>query len=164
MPKLSADAAAEWRAFADLIERQVGPDGPLRPVRDLAAKAAEHAARIAGVLTLYGDLQAVEIGVEAMADGAELVSWYMGEALRLQAAGRTDPGLIRAQRLLDFLQARASDKGEVGFRDALQHGPLRIKAELEAALKVLADHGWAEEASARPRTVRVWPGSEGGEW
>jgi hypothetical protein len=130
---------------------------------DLAAKAAEHAARIAGVLTLYGDLRAEEIGVEALADGAVLAGWYLGEALRLQAAGRTNPGLIRAQGLLDFLQARASDKGEVGFRDALQHGPLRIKAELEAALKVLADHGCAEESSARPRTVQVWPSSEGGE-
>jgi uncharacterized protein DUF3987 len=134
-------------------------------VRNLAAKAAEHAARLAGVLTLVADLGAEEIGEGAMGDGAELASWYLGEALRMQAAGRTDPTLLRAKSLLDWLQGRADERGEIAFRDALQSGPggLRTKAALETALKVLADHGWTEEASARPRRIRVWPGSGEGE-
>jgi uncharacterized protein DUF3987 len=45
---LSAEATQAWIAFHNHVEGQVGPDGALRPVSDLAAKAAEHAARIAG--------------------------------------------------------------------------------------------------------------------
>src|SRR4051794_32794372 len=45
---LSAEAAALWRQFFDHIEGQSGRNGELWPVRDFAAKAAEHAARIAG--------------------------------------------------------------------------------------------------------------------
>jgi hypothetical protein len=130
-------------------------------VRDLAATAAEHAARLAGVLTLVANLGAEEIRECAMGNGAELASWYLGEALRMQAAGRTNPNLLQAKSLLDWLQGRADHRGEVSFRDALQSGPgsLRTKDVLEKALKVLADHGWIAEASARPRRVRVWVGS-----
>jgi hypothetical protein len=162
---LSAEAARLWRAFHDHVEGQLAPGGPLRPVRDLAAKAAEHAARLAGVLTLVADLRAEEIGEGAMGDGAELASWYLGEALRMQAAGRTDPALLQARALLDWLQSRADELGEVSFSDALQRGPesLRTKAPLEAAFKVLADHGWTEEVSVRPRRFRVWSGSGEGQ-
>ncbi len=64
---------------------------------------------------------------------------------------------IQAKTLLDWLQGRADERGEVSFRDALQSGPgpLRTKAALEAALKTLADHGRIGEASTRPRRIRV---------
>src|SRR3981081_2872337 len=49
---MSAAADDGWQQFHDHIERQLVPNGELRPIADLAAKAAEHAARIAGVLTI----------------------------------------------------------------------------------------------------------------
>jgi hypothetical protein len=66
----------------------------------------------------------------------------------------------QAKALLAWLQSYADERGEVFFSDALQRGPaaLRAKAPLEAALKVLADHGWTEQTSARPRRIRVWSG------
>ena len=69
----------------------------------------------------------------------------------------------KAKALLDWLQSRADERGEVSFSDALQRGPgvLRTKAPLEAAFKVLADHGWTGEVSARPRRIRLLAGSEG---
>ena len=117
------------------------------------------------MLTLVADLNADEIGVDEMGNAAELVSWYLDEALRLQAAGRTNPALLQAKALLDWLRGHADDRGEVSFSDALQRGPgvLRTKAPLEAAFKVLADHGWTGEVSARPRRIRVWFGSGEGE-
>jgi hypothetical protein len=69
-------------------------------MRDFAAKSAEHAARIAGVLTLVEDLKANEIGLEAMACAIPLADWYVSEARRLQQAGRADLRLLRAKALL----------------------------------------------------------------
>ena len=60
------EAATIWRDFHDHVETQCGADGPLALVQDFAAKAAEHAARIAGVLTIVEDLQAREIRAGAM--------------------------------------------------------------------------------------------------
>ena len=82
--------------------------------------------------------------------------------------GRRSPpsgSRLQAKALLDWLRGHADDRGEVSFSDALQRGPgvLRTKAPLEAAFKVLADHGWTGEVSARPRRIRVWSGSGEGE-
>jgi hypothetical protein len=38
--------APMWRAFADHIEPLIGPGGDLEPVRGLANKLPEHAARL----------------------------------------------------------------------------------------------------------------------
>jgi hypothetical protein len=162
---LSAEARQEWLTFHDHVEGQVGPDGPLRPIRDFAAKAAEHAARIAGVLTLVEDLRATEIGQPAMVSAVALVDWYLTEALRLNAAGRTDPAILQAKALLEWMQDRVGDGGEVFFRDVLRLGPSATRRldAAEAALKVLARHGWTEEVSSRPRVIRVWGTREGGD-
>ena len=88
---MSTEAQACWRAFHDETERQIGIGGRLAPVRDFAGKAAEHAARVAGVLTIVSDLNATEISSGEMADAVALVRWHLGEALRLCAASMTDP-------------------------------------------------------------------------
>ena len=51
--RLAADARKLWIAFADSIERQIAPEGPLFPVKGIANKLPEHAARLAGVLALF---------------------------------------------------------------------------------------------------------------
>jgi len=48
---LAPNARKMWIAFADSIEAQIKPDGALAPVRGLANKLPEHAARLAAVLT-----------------------------------------------------------------------------------------------------------------
>ncbi len=72
--------------FYDHIEGQCGSGNPLASIGDFAAKAAEHAARIAGVITIVEDLHAKEIGLEVMQGAIELVDWYVREADRLKAA------------------------------------------------------------------------------
>jgi hypothetical protein len=74
---LSPRAATALRAFSDDIERQCGPEGELAPIRDVAAKAGEHAARIAGVLAIVEDSQAHEIAEEPIACGITLAKWYL---------------------------------------------------------------------------------------
>lgn len=152
--KMSADAAAAWRQFHDHVEGQCGPNGGLAPVRDFAAKAAEHAARIAGVLAIVADRKAAEIGMAAMAPALRLADWYLTEAVRLQGAAHTDPRLMRAKALLDWLHQQGE---EIGFRDVLRFGPnaIRQKAVADEALRILADHGWVSEVCTRPRRFRI---------
>jgi hypothetical protein len=152
---LSADAAALWKKFFDHVERQSGNGGDLGPIRDFASKAAEHAARIAGVLTVANDLHAEEIGLAAMENAVELLNWYLAEAERLQSASRLDSKLLRASALLDWLKARESD--EVTFREILQFGPgaTRTKDAAEEAIGILTAHNWTVETSKRPRVLRL---------
>jgi hypothetical protein len=152
---ITNEAAIAWRAFYNHIERQCGPDNDLRPIQDFAAKAAEHAARLAGVLTIVEDHYAAEIGIEAMRSALTLVDWYVAESIRLQQAARADPKLLVAQQLLDWLRQRREDV--VGFREIVQFGPstVRTKSAAEETLSALAAHGWVAEVSARPRRIRL---------
>lgn len=155
---LSQDAATLWKVFHDHVESQCGKGSELKPVMDFAAKAAEHAARIAGVITIVGNLHAREIDAEAMRGAVTLADWYLNEACRLQQAGITDAGLRRAAALLEWLQSQSG--GEVSFREILRLGPnpTRTKATAEAALAILASHGWIAETSNRPRIVKAVDG------
>jgi hypothetical protein len=148
----SPEAAAAWRDFHDEIERQLGPHGRLEAVSDFAGKAPEHAARIAGVLAIIENPQAAELTAAHYARGVTLARWYCEESLRLAAASMTDPQVARAARLLDWWRDRSEYYDRLSLRTILQLGPseLRTKAAAESAVKVLAAHGWAIEASKRP--------------
>jgi hypothetical protein len=56
---LSHEAKQAWVAFYNQVETETGPQKTLEPVRGLANKAAEHAARIAGTVQLFEDPAAV---------------------------------------------------------------------------------------------------------
>jgi hypothetical protein len=131
---LSPDAKAAWVALHDHIEAAMAPDGTLENLRDVGSKAAENAARIAGVLTIIENPQAASITSETMSSGCELAAWYVGEALRLSDAYRQSPSMRNAIRLRDWLATKG--KREVSLREITQFGPapLRQKAQAEAAL------------------------------
>lgn len=152
---ISASADGIWRQFYNHIEEQCGVGNELEGIGDFAAKAAEHAARIAGVLTIVEDLHEREIGFLAMQGAVELADWYVGEALRLQQAGRTDAKLLRADKLLEWFQGQPA--GMASISAILTHGPhsLRTKAAAEEALAILAGHGRTVEVSQRPRIIKL---------
>jgi len=161
---LSADAETCWRDFYDETERQIGPGGRLVPVRDFAGKAAEHAARVAGVLTIVADADAVEIAAAEVLDAVELVRWHLGEALRLCAASMTDSATRQAVKLLDWLRTNYADGAPFGLREIVRLGPaeLRSKRPAENAMRKLVDHGYAREHSSKP-LKRVLVAAAGGE-
>ncbi len=138
------------------MEGQTGPGHDLSGIRDFAAKAAEHAARIAGVLTVVEDQTATEISPAALEGALTLADWYIAEAVRLQSAARTDPRLVRAQHLLGWLRGRGKPEFSIG--DVLQFGPVptRTKAAADDALSILIAHQWLAETSARPRLFRLF--------
>lgn len=152
---LSPDAATRWKKFFNSVEARSGDDGDFAQIRDFASKAAEHAARIAGVLTIVNDVRAQEIGVTAMENAVELTSWYLAEAGRMQSASRLDPKLVRAAKMLKWLRERGSD--EIKFRDIQRLCPndLRTKAVADETLAILKEHCSIFEVSSHPRVIRL---------
>ena len=77
-----------------------------------------------------------------MAHGIELAGHYAGEALRLHAAGASDPTLMLAQRALAWCQAQPG--GIVALADLYRKGPRAIRdaATARRVVDILVDHGW----------------------
>jgi hypothetical protein len=160
---LAPAARVIWITFADHVERQLGEAGALAPIRPLANKLAEHAARIAAVLTLVRDLSATEISAEAMEAGIELVQYHADEALRLDAAGRIPAKQRTAQQLLDWLKTKWGDP-VVSLPDITHSGPnsIRSRDDAKAAIATLVEigaliplPGGAEVRGARRRDVWI---------
>lgn len=152
---MSDDAAAAWKRFFNQVELRSSNSGDLAPIRDFASKAAEHAARIAGVLTITNDLDAEEVGLVAMENAVTLAGWYLAEAKRLQSASRLDPKLLRAAALLEWLKGRG--RADCAFREILRTGPnqVRTKAVADEAVSVLIEHNSIVETTKRPRAFRL---------
>ncbi len=157
---MSAEAEVEWIAFFNHVEAECGPDGDLKAIRDVAAKAAENAARIAAVIAAVEKGEPADIGLASMRCGIALADWYLREALRLAHASRLDTKLLRAQTLLDWMKSYG--QSEIVFRDILRlgPGPIRTKAAADDAVAILIAHGWLSELASRPRRLLL-RGEEG---
>jgi len=146
--RLSLDAQKLWLNFADEIEAQVGPAGPLQPVRGFANKLPEHAARLAAVLTLMTDLEAPEITEAMMEAGIKLANYYLSERLRIHAVSTIGPDLQLAKKLLTWLHTDWREPNRlISLPDIYQRGPgaIRDKEKAEKIVEILAEHGWLEE-------------------
>jgi uncharacterized protein DUF3987 len=140
---LSPQAARMWTGFGDRVETMLSPEGQLRPVAGLASKLPEHAARIAGVLTLVRDIAASEVAGVEMAAGIEVAQHYAAEALRLDGGSHISSDLRTAQRALEWL-TRHWPEAAISLPDLYQRGPTVIR-DAQAARRtvaILENHGW----------------------
>ncbi len=162
MIELSPQAQAEWIRFHDEVERALGGRGEWRGVRDVAAKAAENAARMAA---LFHVLEHGVIGTVASQDihaAARIVRWYLNEARRLLADMDTPRSLAAAIRLDAWLrnEAQANNTDRVPTKRIYQYGPncVRDSRELRAAPAILAERGRARmEEDGRRRVIAINP-------
>jgi len=140
--RLEPKAEAAWRKFHDVLDAEAKDDGKLGLIRGPAGKAAEQALRIAGVLTLIENLDAREIGIEALRQAVTLVDYYLREALRITGVGLSDPDLVIAERVLTWLYANRI--ATVYPLRVYQFGPaqVRTKAAAMRAFDVLQEHGY----------------------
>jgi hypothetical protein len=138
----SESAAGRWTDFVGHIEDQIGEGGPLAPIKGLANKLPEHAARLAAVITLVANINAAEIDEARMKDGITLAEHYAGEALRVFEASKTNADLVLAKRVLDWIHQQ--QEPAISLPDIYQRGPgaIRDKATAKRMVTVLADHGW----------------------
>ena len=141
--KLSSEARRLWVAFYDHVEGRVGTGGELEPIRGLANKLPEHAARIAAVLAMVAHIGIGEVVGPEMAAGIELAEHYATEALRLFNASRVNADLGLAQRLLNWLINTWSEQA-ISLPDIYQRGLNAIgdQATARKLVTVLEDHGW----------------------
>jgi hypothetical protein len=139
---LSALAYRLWIGFYDHVEKRIDPTGELEPVRGLANKLPEHAARIAAVLAMVRDIDAREVSATVMEAGIVLAQHYATEALRLYGASRVNAELRLALNLLNWLLSR--NKPVVSLPCIYQHGPgaIRDKAKAAKVTAILEDHGY----------------------
>jgi hypothetical protein len=141
--RLAADARTLLAGFADASEAAQAPGGDLAHITGTASKAAEQAARIAGVLTLWRDLHAQEVQPRDMADAITLAQFYLAEASRLASAATISTEIDKAETLRKWL-LESWGGPDVLVRDVLRRGPnvLRESPKARAALGILERHGW----------------------
>jgi len=142
---LATEARKMWIDFADSIETKIKPDGALAPVKGLANKLPEHAARLAAVLALVADIQAIDISAENMSAGIILAQHYAAEALRMFEGSRISADLLLAQKLLAWL-TQTWNEDAVSLPDIYRNGPnaIRDKKTASSLVNILQDHGWLQ--------------------
>ncbi|NAZ38159.1 YfjI family protein [Rubellimicrobium sp. CFH 75288] len=141
---LSREARSLLVRFSDDVEARQAPGCDLAHVTGYASKAAEQAARIAGVLTLWGDLNAYEVGEPMMVRGITLADFYLSEAARLAKGAAMAPELEQAERLRRWL-VEAWREPDIVPSDILRHAPIRALRDRPTARKVaalLVEAGW----------------------
>ena len=140
---LDPDARTLLAGFADAIEAAQAPGGDLAHITGTASKAAEQAVRIAGVLTLWADLDARNVQADVMADAIALAQFYLSEASRLASAATVSAEIDKAEALRRWL-LEGWLHPDVMARDVVQYGPnaLRETPKARAALTILERHGW----------------------
>jgi hypothetical protein len=141
---LSLDARDLLINFANATEHKQGHGQPYADITGTASKAAEQAARIAGVLTLFRDLNAACVALEDVANAVELMSYYLDEALRLSQSAALSGDLERAEKLRRWI-IDTWPHDEILPRDIQKNGPttaLRQAPKVRSAIAILEKYGW----------------------
>ena len=133
-------------------EQEQAPGGCFETSTGFASKSPEQACRIAGVLALWGNLNAPDISGATMANGIALAQYYLSEAKRLADSAIISRETAEAERLRRWLQeswpgiaaGMGREAATVLPGDILQRGPgsLREKKKVAACIRLLVDAGW----------------------
>jgi hypothetical protein len=136
-------AAKTWIRFHDDVERSMVEGGELEPIRGLANKLPEHAARMAGVLSLAENIQATEIDHNTLEQGITLATYYASEALRLTGGCQIPPDLQLAVKLLSWLHVKW-DYPIISLPDIYQKSihAIKDKSTAHKIVRILEDHRW----------------------
>ncbi|WP_442772643.1 YfjI family protein [Paenirhodobacter enshiensis] len=117
--------------------------GALEMIQPYASKIAEQACRIAGVLTLWENLNAAEVTPQAMANGITLAQYYLAEAKRLCETGLVSTETANAERLRVWLMEKWPH-ADVTPSEIINRGPgdLRDRKVIKPLLAILVSAGW----------------------
>ncbi|HTO20175.1 MAG TPA: YfjI family protein [Pseudomonas sp.] len=136
---LEAPALAAWIEVHNRIETRLGKGGELQEIKPMAAKGAENVLRMAGVMTVVEESEAITC--ELIERAAMLMEWYLGEALRVVNPAQTDSRTLLAQRLLEWLLANDWQRFEA--RRLQREGPRLVRKsarQRDELLGILVEH------------------------
>jgi hypothetical protein len=128
-------AVSMWMDYADAVELRLVKGGEFEQIPGFANKLPEHAARIAGVLTLIDHVAAPSINVETLQRAIAIAEYLASEALRLFDARMASPAIRLAETLLTWLQTKWSEPF-TGLKMIYQFGPNLIR-DAEAARRAV---------------------------
>ena len=74
------------------------------PSQGLRLSYLEHAARIAGVITIFENPDAAEVSATTLVRAIALSEYYAQTALRLHGGSQVNAKLVAAESLLEWLQ------------------------------------------------------------
>lgn len=142
------DATKLWIAFYNQVEAEQADGYELAQARPFASKAAEHAARIAGILTLVNNPDASAIDDEAMACAIKVTTFYIREHLRLMGTSKEAQIARQLAVLWTWLRERG---GIVSAADILQRTPRAVrnlkKDGIDPLLSELEQRGYIRPAA-----------------
>jgi len=123
------------------IETAQQDTGELVTVREFASKAAEHACRLAAVLTLMEKPDAIAVDLTTMRWALELTQFYIQEHVRLAGAAGVSIEIGNAVMVEEWL--RRTKRTEVTAREIMRLGPYAIleAPAAKGALRTLLEHG-----------------------
>ena len=164
---LSPEAKQKWEQCYNSIEIQSAKKQPLAPIRGLANKAAEHAARIAGTIQLFEEPGSTEIKAEAMQCGITAIEWYLDEALRIAGSFSPESYLLRAKEVLRWIHDNKLEV--VPLPDIYQFSPVRSALQARKVVEVLIAHnhllGPFRSPEGEPRnSIETKSGKTSREW
>lgn len=136
---LSPAAKKAWIEYHDAIEAELRDGGEYYDVRDVAAKSAENAARLAALFQMF-EHGVSEITLDCFERASIIAAWHLHEARRFFGELALPPEMVDAARLDTWLTEYCRREGvtSVGKNTARQYGPLRDGARLDAAIRELA--------------------------
>jgi hypothetical protein len=154
---LSPEALKIWVEFYNEVECDMRAGRLFAEMRDVASKAGEQAARIAGVLTIVDDrADAAAISADAMSRACKLISWYLTEALRLAEQYCVPQEVADAEKILNWCRDRRLRR--VSATALLQSGPgaLRRKDRMDPAIEILLETGAFTPDQDAKGKARAW--------
>ena len=139
---LSTEAKNLWVNFHNAVELELAAIGDFSSIKDFAAKAAENAARLAGIFHVFcaetGDL----ISPEIMQNAIGILAWHLQETKRLLGQHQKTPAEQNAELLVAWLIDK--NHTEIKAADILKYAPsnLRNKERRDAAIEILRQNSF----------------------
>lgn len=137
---LSDAAKQSWIQYHDMVEIELNTSGDYFDIRDVAAKSADNAARLAGLFERFANSDGGAIGQDSFQRAAKVAAWHLEEAKRFFGEIVLPQVVNDAVRLESWL-IDFKHKEELSTRYAQRHGPFRDKKQLDPALAELESLG-----------------------
>ena len=135
MMEFSSDGRAAWIEVYNEIEADLGSDGELSELRDVASKAADNIARMGALFALYQEEGTITS--DSVGRAFRIVIWHLHEAKRFFGEIQSNPQDLLAAKLDAWLLKQR--KAGIPKSEILTHGPnpLRKKETLDTVLAEL---------------------------